>query len=72
MTYYDIGIIPDEADLSGVRGRLSPGNAPAIEVAKHVTLLFGSQPEDHEFAIRYLTKLWNEALRLAQQLSEVE
>ena len=70
MTYYDIGLIPDEDDLSGIQGRLSPSGAPAIAVAQHVTVLF--QSTDREFTVRYLTKLGNEALRLAQEIQAVE
>ena len=71
MTYYDIGIIPDEKDLSGfmgVGGSLSPKGTPSIRITQHVTVQF--QPEDREFAIRYLTKLGNEALKLAEQIAE--
>ena len=51
MTYYDFGLIPDEADLVSVQGRMSPtGVASAIAVGRHVTVLF--QPEDQEFAVR--------------------
>ena len=73
MTYYDFGLIPDEADLVSVQGRMSPtGVASAFAVGRHVTVLFGSQPEDREFAIRYLTKLGNEALKLAHEIAEAK
>ena len=73
MTYYDIGIIPDEKDLSGfmgVEGKLAETGIPSLRITQHTSVQF--QPEDREFAIRYLTKFGNEALRLAEQLAAVE
>ena len=69
MSYSSIHIIPDEDDLRAVRGSSSSG-IPAVKVAEHLTIQF--QPEDHEFAVRYLTKLGNEALKLAQQIAEAK
>lgn len=69
MTSYSIGIFPDEDDLGpfGVCGNLR-SEIPTITVTKSVTVQF--RPENHEFAIRYLNKLADEAQKLAQQIAE--
>ena len=70
MSYYSFAVFPDEEDVSGFLGvaaSLRPSGIPSVKITRHVTVQF--QPEDHELAIRYLTKLGNEALKLAQQLA---
>ncbi len=72
MSYHSIHLIPDEDDLigtNGVHGSLS-GGIPAIKITKGLMVQF--MPADHEFAVRYLNKLADEARKLAQQIAEAK
>ena len=69
MSYHNIYLFPDEDDLRRVRSSFSPDNGiPAVRITDGLLVQF--QPGDHEFAIRYLTKLADEARKLAQQITE--
>lgn len=74
MSYHRISVIPDENDLTGylgVKGNLDrPDGIPSIVVAEGITIQF--QPKDHEFAVRYLTKLADEARALAAKVAEAQ
>ena len=67
MSYRSINIIADEDDLRAVRSDGFDG-IPAVYVAGMVCVQFDER--NHEFAVRYLTKLADEARKLAQQISE--
>ena len=69
MSYRSINLIPDETDLRAVRSDGSDG-IPAVYVADMVCVQFDAR--DAEFAVRYLTKLADEARKLAEQISEAQ
>lgn len=72
MSYISAAIIPDEDDLTGfggVRGKLDLKNGiPSLVFAKGFQIQFSVG--DPDFAVRYLTKIAEEAQAVADAINE--
>lgn len=72
MSYVSVSIIPDENDLTGfrgVKGKLDPSNGiPSLVFAVGFQIQFS--PEDPDFAVRYLTKVAEEAQAVVDAINE--